>query len=75
MSLFKMYLESENEFTKMNDNRLLNTYRKNRDWINKQRQISRRQISRLIESSEESLNDINNLDDDFKSRLEKSRKT
>lgn len=71
MSLFKQYLESENEFTKMNDNRLLNTYRKNRDWINKQRQISRRQILRLIETSEESLNDIANWDDNYKSRLEK----
>ena len=71
MSKFKEYLENQNEFSKMNDSRLLNTYRKNRDWINKQRQISRKQIYRLIETAEESLIDVANWDDIYKSRLEK----
>ena len=71
MSKFKEYLENQNEFSKMNDSRLLNTYRINRDWINKQRQISRKQIYRLIETAEESLIDVANWDDIYKSRLEK----
>lgn len=69
MSLFKQYLESENEFSKMNDNRLLNTYRKNRDWINKKRQIVRKHIFNLIENSEEALKDVDNWSDSYKQRL------
>ena len=69
MSLFKQYLESENQFSKMNDNRLLNTYRKNRDLINKKRQIVRKYIFNLIENGEKALQDIDNWSDSYKQRL------
>lgn len=64
MSLFKQYLESENKFSKINDSRLINIFKKNRDQLNRKRQKVRPWLKIANEVLQRSLDEINNNDFD-----------